>query len=291
MTSSGGQHPSRSTISVVVPVLNGLPFLEDQLEALVDQDSPCDWELVVVDNGSTDQSVAVARRWAGRHPRIRVVDASTTYGAPGARNAGVRAATGDRLLFCDADDVVQAGWLAGMASALDEADVVAGVFDFWSLNGLRPQPPRPASMRQLGYLPAGLGANLAVRRDAFETIGGFTEALLIGEDIDLCWRLQLAGYRFLVEFKAVVAKRERHQFAEVFRQASHYGRSGPTLYRRHRRAGARPNLTGAAKSWLWLAVHLPRLAQPGNGRIEWARAAGMRTGRLAGSVTERVFFP
>jgi glycosyltransferase involved in cell wall biosynthesis len=278
-------------ISVIMPVRNGMPWLTKQLQALVEQDYAGDWEVVVADNGSTDLTPVVAQQWAERHPRIRCTDASEVNGAPAARNAGVRAARGDLLAFCDADDIVQPGWLASCARALEEVDVMAGVFDFWSLNGLRASPPKPASMRQLGFLPAGLGANLAVRRQAFEAVGGFAEELLIGEDIDLCWRLQLSGYRFVIEFKAIVAKRERNEFRLVFRQAAGYGRSGPALYRRHRSGGARRNLTGAAKSWLWLLLLSPQLITAGNRRIEWARAAGMRSGRLIGSIRERAFFP
>jgi len=280
-----------SVISVIVPVRNGMPWLTEQLQALVEQDYAGDWEIVVADNGSTDLSPDVARQWAERHDRIHSTDASAVHGAPAARNAGVRAARGDLLAFCDADDIVQPGWLASCARALEEVDVMAGVFDFWSLNGLQASPPKPASMRQLGFLPAGLGANLAVRREAFEAVGGFAEELLIGEDIDLCWRLQLEGYRFVIEFKAVVAKRERPEFKLVFRQAAAYGRSGPALYRRHRATGARRNLTGAAKSWLWLLLLSPRLVTADNSRVEWARAAGMRSGRLMGSIKERAFFP
>lgn len=278
-------------ISVIVPVRNGMPWLSEQLQALVEQDFAGDWEVVVADNGSTDLTPVVAQQWAERHDRVRCTDASEVNGAPAARNAGVRAARGDLLAFCDADDIVQPGWLASCARALEEVDVMAGVFDFWSLNGLRSSPPKPASMRQLGFLPAGLGANLAVRRQAFEAVGGFAEELLIGEDIDLCWRLQLSGYRFVIEFKAIVAKRERNEFKLVFRQAAGYGRSGPALYRRHRSGGARRNLTGAAKSWLWLLLLSPQLVTAGNRRIEWARAAGMRSGRLIGSIRERAFFP
>jgi glycosyltransferase involved in cell wall biosynthesis len=278
-------------ISVIVPVRNGQPWLEKQLQALVDQDYAGEWELIIADNGSTDDSPDVARSWAERNSRIHCISATTLHGAPAARNAGVRAAKGDYLAFCDADDIVQPGWLASCAKALEEVDVVAGVFDFWSLNGLRAAPPKPASMRQLGFLPAGLGANLAVARHAFEAVGGFAEELLIGEDIDLCWRLQLEGYRLTIEFSAVVAKRERPGFRQVFRQAAAYGRSGPALYRRHRTNGARRNIGGATKSWLWLILLSPRLARPGAQRIEWARAAGMRTGRAAGSIRERVFFP
>jgi GT2 family glycosyltransferase len=280
-----------AVISVIVPVHNGMPWLEEQLSALAAQQCPQPWEVVVADNGSTDHSAAFAGQFADAHDNFRLVDASSVKGPPAARNAGVRAASGDLLVFCDADDVVQVGWLNSFAKALDEVDVVAGVFDFWSLNGLRASAHQPASMRQLGFLPAGLGANLAVRRRAFEEVGGFAEELLVGEDIDLCWRLQLAGYRFVIDFDAQVAKRERPEFMQVFRQAAAYGRSGPALYRRYRGTGARRNLTGALKSWLWLVAAAPSLVHRGGHRLDWARAAGMRSGRLAGSLREGVFFP
>jgi glycosyltransferase involved in cell wall biosynthesis len=278
-------------ISVIVPVRNGMPWLEDQLRALVDQECAEAWEVIIADNGSTDDSPAVAHQWADRHDTIRWIDASALVGPGAARNAGAKAAHGKLLAFCDADDVVQPGWLAGCAQALAHADVVAGVFDFRSLNGLPASSPIPASTQQLGFLPAGLGANLAIRRDAFEAMGGFSSELLIGEDVDLCWRLQLNGFRFDVEFGAVVAKREPQELKAAFRHAVAYGRSGPALYRRYRDQGARPGLSGAAKSWAWLVLRSPRLVKPGGQQIEWARAAGVRLGRLLGSIRERVFFP
>jgi GT2 family glycosyltransferase len=277
-------------ISVILPVRNGLPWLKDQLQALIDQQC-VDWELIIADNGSTDGSPAVARRWADRHEHVRWIDAPTARGAAGTRNSAVRAAHGELLAFCDADDLVQPGWLATCVKALAEVDVAAGIFDFWSLNGRPKSSPTPAAMQQFGFLPAGLSANLAVRRNAFEDVGGFDEELPIGEDIDLCWRLQLAGFRFIVESGAVVSKREPSEFSEVFRQAFAYGRCGPVLYRRYRPVGARRDLAGAAKSWLWLLLHSPRLVKAGPERGEWARAAGMRAGRLAGSIGQREFFP
>ncbi len=278
-------------ISVVIPVRNAMPWLETQLQALVDQDVDQEWEVVVADNGSTDQSRVAAAAWSEKHEQIRWIDASAVRGAPAARNAGAREALGDLLVFCDADDVVRPGWLASCAIALETADVIAGIFDFWSLNGLPEAPPAPATMSQFPFLPAGLGANLAVRRQAFDSVDGFSEVLLTGEDLDLCWRLQIAGYRFAIDEGAVVAKRDRTGFWEVFRQAYAFGRGGAVLYRKHRPAGARRNLAGAASSWVWLLVHLPLLVDAGGRRNQWARGAGMRTGRLWGSLTERVFFP
>jgi len=277
-------------ISVVVPVRNGMPLLEEQLRALAAQDCAEPWEVVVSDNGSTDGSLAFARDWAAIHPNVAVVDASGLTGASAARNAGVEVASGEYLAFCDADDVVLAGWLSACVDALRNADLAAGQFDFWSLNNIPPAPPVRAATRQLGFLPAGLGANLAVRRGPFEEVGGFDEDFVPGEDIDLCWRLQLRGFRFAEAPGAVVAKRARSDFRSVFRQAYAYGQCGPLLHKRYRKAGAGRDLSGAAKAWLWLLVSLPRVAQPTR-RIEWARGAGMRLGRIEASIRLRVFFP
>jgi GT2 family glycosyltransferase len=278
-------------ISVVMAVLNGLPWLSDQLEALAAQEGAEDWELVVADNGSTDGSREVAAAWADRFRALRTVDAAARRGPGAARNAGVTAARGERLLFCDADDVVAPGWLAALAAGLDRADVVAGVFDLSRLNGAPAGAlPRPAAMAQLGFLPAGLASNLAVRRDVFEAAGGFDESLLVGEDVDLCWRLQEAGARLVVADEAVVARREPGPLSAVFRQALAYGRSGPLLYRRHRAAGARRAGRDAARSWAWMVAAIPTLGRA-DVRRHWARAAGVRLGRLAGSWEQRVFFP
>jgi glycosyltransferase involved in cell wall biosynthesis len=277
-------------ISVVLPVRDGLPWLDAQLEALTAQESDMPWEIVVADNGSSDASLSVAQSWAARHDHIRVIDASSIVGPGAARNAGVHAAHGDLLAFCDADDEVRPGWLRAITAGLTEADVVAGSFDMASLNGIRTDELSPAATSQLGFLPAGLAANLAVRRPAFDAVGGFSEELFVGEDIDLCWRLQLHGYRFSLAPAAVVAKREPASLGILFRRALAYGRCGPNLYRRYRRNGARRDLVGSAKSWAWLVVALPGLART-DVRRRWIRAAGVRLGRLVGSVREGVFFP
>ncbi len=277
-------------ISVVIPVRNGMPWLEEQLHALAAQECDEPWEVILADNGSTDGSREFSAAWASAHEGFRVVDASARQGAPSARNIAVQEARGELLAFCDADDVVRDGWLKACVAGLRKADVVAGYFDFRSLNGVPYSHAVPAAIRQLGFLPAGLGANLAVRREAFDRVFGFNEEPLPGEDIDLCWRLQLQGFRFESAPEAVVSKRERPEFWSVFRQAYAYGRCGPVLYHRYRRAGARRDLRGSLKAWGWLVYSLPRLVQ-GELRIEWARAAGMRSGRLVGSLEESVLFP
>jgi GT2 family glycosyltransferase len=277
-------------ISVVVPVLNGMPWLEHQLLALSTQQVPVEWEVMVADNGSEDETRACVARWTERDPRIQLVDASAGHGAAAARNVGVRSARGGLVAFCDADDVVRPGWLASVSAALADSDLVAGVFDFGALHGDPNSLPAPAATRQLGFLAFGLSANLAVRREAFEAVHGFAEELSPGEDVDLCWRLQLAGYRFAVAPDAVVEKRERVAGMPTFRAAWAYGRCGPRLYARYRAEGMRRDLRGAAKAWLWLVAALPGLVKRPR-RRQWVRTFAIRSGRLAGSVHLRVFFP
>ena len=280
-------------ISVIVPVRNGMPWLEQQLRALSEQQCHEPWEVIVADNGSTDESRLVVQEWASGSHMIRLVDASKAKGAGATRNAGVGAAQGELLAFCDADDVVQPGWLKAHVLALAEADASGGVVDFWSLNGLAtPSPPSyapPPAMGQFGFLPAAMSCNLAVRRRAFEDLGGFAKDLMTGEDYDLCWRLQLSGYRYVLSTDAVVARRERLGFKAVFSRFTAYGRCGPALYRRYKSEGLRRDLTVAAKTWVWLAVSSPRLLRP-DFRARWASIAGWRIGRLVESVRLRVLF-
>ncbi|MBV8462711.1 MAG: glycosyltransferase family 2 protein, partial [Acidimicrobiales bacterium] len=269
------------------------PWLEQQLRALSEQECDEPWEVVVADNGSTDGSGSVVEQWADRTPRIRLVDAAQADGAGATRNAGVRVAEGDLLAFCDADDLVRPGWLAAHVEALAEADVSGGVVDFWSLNGLpAPNPPTYApspALSQFGFLPAAMSCNLAVRRLAFDEVGGFAADLMTGEDYDLCWRLQLAGHRYVSTADAVVARRDRQGFGAVLRRFTAYGRCGPALYLRYRADGLRRDLTVAAKTWVWLAVSSPGLLRP-EFRPRWASIAGWRIGRLAESVRLKVVF-
>ena len=110
------------------------------------------------------------------------------------------------------------------------------------------------------------------------------------EDVDLSWRLQLAGYEFAVAPGAAVAKRDRASGRPAFRAAWTYGQSDLVLYRRYRAAGMRRDVRRAAKAWIWLVLAIPGLVRAFR-RRQWVATFGMRGGRLAGSVTHRAFFP
>ena len=151
---NGARHaagPPGPGISVLVPVRNGMPHLTAQLEALSRQTYPGRWEIIVSDNGSTDDSVRVVRAARTRVP-LRIVDSREAAGRAGALAVAARAARGQLLLFCDADDIVADDWVERMKVALGHWPAVGGYLDEESLN------PRRCSPGARGPLPASCPA-------------------------------------------------------------------------------------------------------------------------------------
>jgi glycosyltransferase involved in cell wall biosynthesis len=286
-------------ISVVMPVYNAAGVVGEQLDALAGQSYSGAWELVVADNGSTDGGPAMVRRWRDHIPGLRVIDASARRGAAAARNLGARAAAGDGLVFCDADDVVAPGWLAALAGALKDHELIAGMCDHELLNPGATANWHARSFETelpvtMGFLPYATSANMAVSRAAFFEADGFDEGFAAvgaaGEDIDLSWRLQLRGHRLHFEPGALVHYRHRHDLREVWRQNLHYGMADVLLYKRYRAHGLRPRpLSQALRGFRGLLFRTPALMRRGS-RGLWLRDAGHRLGRLQGSVQERMLF-
>jgi glycosyltransferase involved in cell wall biosynthesis len=169
--------PQAVDVSVVMPVRNGMPHLAVQLDALGRQTYHGRWEVIVSDNGSTDDSAEAVRAASGRVP-LRVVDSREAPGAAGARAVGARAAQGRLLLFCDCDDVAADDWVERMVAALAEYPAVGGHIDDASLNAdsvvaWRPRITPGGLPRPFGLLPYALAGNCGLRRDVYEQVGGF----------------------------------------------------------------------------------------------------------------------
>lgn len=280
-------------ISVVIAALDEAHRIGAQLEALAPQVAGGDCEVIVADNGSRDATVAVVHGFADRMP-VRVVDASARRGQAAARNLAVTTARGDLLVFVDADDVVMPGFVDAWRG-LDPSVVFAtGPVVPFAHDAPPPRDPTRAPRVlpvQLGFRPYALGANFAVRRSWFERMGGFDEAWPPAEDVELSWRLQLAGARLELVPGAVVAKREAAGLRATLRQYYRYGRRDPFLFRDFRAAGvSRPPVGSTLRSYLGLVARLPVLWRSET-RRRFAHQLGRRAGRLVGSYRARAWYP
>ena len=187
-------------LSVIIPCLNSAKTIGTQLSALANQHWPEPWEVIVADNGSSDGMQEIVEQYKDRLTVLRIVDASDRRGAAHARNVGTRHATGDALLFCDADDEVAPGWLSAMGSALKKHDFIASRLEAeklsepWALAAGRcPQQTGLQEYKYPPYLPHAGASGLDVKRRVYETVGGFDESWGQLEDTNLCWEVQLAG--------------------------------------------------------------------------------------------------
>lgn len=223
-------------VSIVIPARNASSTIEYQLESLAAQTYRGNWELIVVDNGSTDPTRSAVERFAGRLP-VRVVDASEEVGINRARNVGVRSSRGDLIAVCDADDICAPTWLQALVNGLESFDIVGGALDETALNRPTTQAWRPGRPTHrlpvaLGYLPYAIGANLGFHRPVWEDVGGFDENAARGAtEIDFCWRAQEAGYELGYVAEAVVHYRLRTSLAGTAVQAYWYGRGDVRLAR------------------------------------------------------------
>lgn len=280
------------TISIVIPALNAAETIGAQLTAIAAQDPGQEVEVIVADNGSLDGTRRIAEGFADRL-QLSVVDASRRAGPGAARNVGVQAATGTWLAFCDADDVVLPGWLEALGRCVGAGRVAVGSFRLTDYADPVVAPEWQVSRRELprylGQVPLTYSSNLALTRHDFDRVGGFDEALRCGEDVDLGIRLVESGCT--VEFcpEARVVMRNRGDARSQFRQFLQYGRWDVAVYRKHR-GGAlhRPPLSAALRDYGSLVVHLPRLLDRAR-RRSWIVTAGLRCGRLVGSLRERTF--
>lgn len=223
----------RLRASIVVPAYNAASTIDQQLAALATQESDGEWEIIVADNGSSDSTADRARAWSDRLPRLRVLDASTRRGPSAARNIAASQAHGEVLLFCDADDVADRNWASALVAALETADAASGSRRYDLLNtapfGPSDWPEPTFTKKPLTHLPAASSHNLGLRAEAFAAVGGFDEAMRAGEDVDLCWRLQLSGYRLVGAPDAIMQIRRRTGLLATYRQALSYGRADRIL--------------------------------------------------------------
>lgn len=260
-------------VSVIVCTYNGSRTLGGCLTSLRRLNYPR-YEVIVVDDGSTDDGV---REVAESFPEVRYIRQEHA-GLSVARNTGAAAATGDIFAWTDDDCMPDEDWLIYLTRALENPAMAAA--------GGPNVPPRARSLAQACVIaapggPAHVlltdrlaehvpGCNLAVKRAAFESLGGFLPKYhAAGDDVDFCWRLQEAGGGIGFHAAAMVWHYRRFTARAFLRQQAGYGKAEALLMERH---AARFGHTGGAR-WRGTVYH----------------AAILRMTRFAGRVYTGVF--
>ena len=224
---------SELDVSVVIPVRDGEDSLPPLLDSLERQTHPRDrFEVIVVDNASRDRTADVARA------RGALVVSDPVPSRAGARNSGAAAASSDLIAFVDADCVAAPSWLASLVGCRERGALVAGHVETTT----RPEPNSVERFERLWrfgqeqWVAQGWAAtaNLLVRRDVFEELGGFdTSFKIAGEDVDLCFRATARGYGLAYCGDAIVTHYAESELRPMLRRAFRLGHGVNQAYHRY----------------------------------------------------------
>jgi len=187
-------------ISVVIPVYNGAAFVSDAIGSVLLQEGTA-FELIVIDDGSTDATPAILARY---NDSI-VIHRQSNLGEGAARNAAIPYLRGDLVLFLDADDLIPAGFLNRFVSAAREAPEVEVFHCAWravSFDGTllyaveNPLPLDEDPFHDVASCGSPAINAVLVRKSAFARVRGFDPGLRVQADLDFCLRLAASGAIF-----------------------------------------------------------------------------------------------
>jgi glycosyltransferase involved in cell wall biosynthesis len=231
--------------SVVVPVFNGAQVIEACLESLCDQTlAPGAYEIVVVDDGSTDHTATIVRKWIACHPGVSARLLQQAHAGPAAaRNTGAQAAGAPLLLFTDADCRATHQWIETLVEGFNVPERPAGLMgtylsDQAALAARFAQIEFEDRYRRMASAPAiDLVAtySAAFRRDIFLAEGGFDPSFheANNEDVEFSYRLSEAGHRMHFAPEAQVYHRHASTWQGYARTKMGRGFWRILVYRRH----------------------------------------------------------
>ena len=218
----------KSSVSIVIPHWNNVDVLSECLESISNTDFE-NLETIVVDNASTDNSVASVR---SNYPNVKLIENDKNYGYAGGCNIGAEAASGDFLIFLNNDTVQEKDWISNLIKTINSDDKIAAVqpkilnyynrnvFDYAGGSGghmdiycfpfargrifsFQENDEGQYNNKEKCFWSSG--TCFMVRRELFQKSGGFDESFFAHmEEIDLCWRLYAMGFEVWVEPDSVV---------------------------------------------------------------------------------------
>ena len=182
-------------ISVVMPVYNALPFLDESISSILNQ-TLTDFEFVIVDDVSTDGPVEVLREWSKRDARIQLHESKERLGVSGSSNAVVSKACAPILARMDADDIAHPDRLRRQWKIIQSRPEVAVIGTLCKGIDATAKKSRPRDrwrlVRRSIHIPFPHGSAM-FRREVFDQVGGYDEEAAGGEDQDLFFRMSARG--------------------------------------------------------------------------------------------------
>ena len=210
--------PPEPVVTVVITAHDDGAFIDTALHSVRRQDLR-EWECVVVDDASVDNTCAVVLRHAEEDPRISLVRRDRNVGLAAARNTGIASARGEFVTFLDADDFMFPSTLgARIRAARSDDPRVAGSWCDWAsvdeATGLEYQPKRAGSFDTIDYLTGGgenqvISTSPMVRRDVMVSLGGYDDDFRTAEDFEFATRLFRNGFRLVYAGVVGVAYRQK----------------------------------------------------------------------------------
>ena len=236
-----GKNPAPVKVSIIIPAYNAEPFLKRSLTSALGGGAqvPGGYEVIAVDNNSTDGTAALLHEWAGRHPGVIRVFSCEKPGASAARNLGAAYARGEWLQFLDADDTIGPDKIARQLALAGEARWVVGAYRHVYADGTTEvNLPHPDLWKGLfyGFRTGCTHANL-IHRGALDQVNGWDERLPSSQDTDLWFRLLCAEVPFITDPVA---------------DSTYYHHAGPRITSSDPvdRLQRRVHLLAAANAWL-----------------------------------------
>ncbi len=287
-------------LSVVIPCLNAAATIGVQLEALARQHWDQEWEVVVADNGSTDDSRDIIESYRDRLPNLRIVDASARRGH----------AVRPQFMVWRPPRVLQwhsatptmklrpAGsrpWATPFSSmtlllvvSISRSSTPLGHRQ--SSRGTGSSTGRLLKAKFPPYLWHAGGGTLGVKKSLHEAVNGFDDALPYLHDTDFCFKLQLQGVELRFVSKAVVHVRCRDTLSGLLRQAWHWAEYDVLLYKKYCSANSKDfsRWKICLGEWKGLVRALPQIGLDRTARARWVWRFGWQVGMLLGSIKYHV---